>query len=119
MRSECLGLREQLGRLVAVSAMSKAWIKTASYEGECRREGMGVTFKWLVGVLLTLLFMGGGAWMTSLYAQVSNLQTTSVGHAERLAALESTVKSIDKHMGSMDRNVERILDQLERQASRR
>ena len=32
--------------------------------------GNNVTWKWLVGSLMSILILGGGAWMTTMYAEV-------------------------------------------------
>ena len=34
----------------------------------------GVTWKWLVGILVLVVLGGGGAWMTTMYAQVNKVQ---------------------------------------------
>ena len=81
---------------------------------EQRRNGSGtLTYRWLVGVLLSLTVMGGAGWMTSLHAQVITITQTMNQHGERLAVVETATRSIDRSLLDIKDVLHRLEDRVE------
>lgn len=79
-----------------------------------RRNGSGnLTYKWLVGVLLTLLVGGGMGWMSSLNAQVTTIANITSLQGERLSAVETMTKSIDKSLADIRDTLHRVEDRVQ------
>jgi len=66
--------------------MSQSYRDPATGERrDCRRRGNGVlTYQWLVPILLGILTLGGGGWISTIHAQVSS-------QSDRLARVETVV----------------------------
>ena len=64
---------------------------------------------WLLGLCMTIILAGGGAWLGMLQAKVSTLESIQLERGERVAKLEAT---LDAMKGSLER-IEHKLTQLE------
>lgn len=68
-------------------------------------ERNSVTWKWLAGILLTLLMMAGGAWMGTMNAQ---LQETKKEQAEDRKA----IGQVDKKVGIIEEQTKRTQEDV-------
>lgn len=59
-----------------------------------------LTWRWLGGVLLSVLILGGSAWMTTMYAEVSRVK-------EEAKADRVIVNQVDKKVGVIEERTRR------------
>ena len=81
-----------------------------------------LTWRWLGGILLTLVVMGGGAWMTTMYAEVGKVkeeqkqdrQTTQDVKAKVGVIEEQTKRTREdvKEIKETQKDTNRKLDEL-------
>ena len=64
-----------------------------------------VTWKWLVGILMSIVVMGGGAWMSSMYAQVGKVQ-------EEQKQDRQTVNDVRGKVGVIEEQTKRTQDDV-------
>lgn len=60
---------------------------------------------WLLGLCMTIILAGGGAWLGMLQAKVSSLESIQLERGERVAKLEAT-------LDAMKSSLERIENKL-------
>ena len=75
------------------------------------RSTNGVTWKWLVGVLLTLTLTASGWAWASLAERLSNLERAGNARAERLAVVESQTHLLEERLTRIEAKLDRILSQ--------
>jgi cytoskeletal protein RodZ len=69
-----------------------------------------VTWKWLVGILVLILMGGGGAWMTTMYAQVGKVQEEQKADRQTVNDVKSKVGIIEEQTKRTQKDVEEIKD---------
>jgi len=81
----------------------------------------GVTWKWVVGILVTILLLGGGAWATSIQAQVTDanrnageLKADIAVIKERMRAFEENQKEERDARKEADKKLDEIRDLLKK-----
>lgn len=60
---------------------------------------------WLLGLCMTIILAGGGAWLGMLQAKVTSLESIQLERGERVAKLEAT-------LDAMKSSLERIENKL-------
>ena len=60
----------------------------------------GVTWKWLVGILVLVVLGGGSAWMTTMYAEVGRVK-------EEQKADRQTINDVKTKIGVIDEQTKR------------
>ena len=71
----------------------------------------GVTWKWLVGILMTVLTPGGGAWMTTMYAEVGRIKDEQKQDRQTVNDVRSTVGVIQERTQRTEKDVQEIKEQ--------
>ena len=69
-----------------------------------------ITFTWLAGVLVTLLTLIGGAYLSGLRQDVAELQLTVRQKAEESAALRAEMNSVQTQLGRIEGKLDRLLE---------
>ena len=64
-----------------------------------------VTWKWLAGIAISILVMGGGAWMSTMYAQVGKVQ-------EEQKQDRQTVNDVRGKVGVIEEQTKRTQDDV-------
>ena len=59
-----------------------------------------VTWQWLAGTAISIVMLGGGAWMTTMYAEVNAVK-------QEQKADRKTVNDIEKKVGVIEEQVKR------------
>lgn len=77
-----------------------------------RSDGSALTYKWLVGILVTILLAGGAGWMTNISAQVTSITVTTTSHEARIASVETTAHSIERHLSDIRQTLHRMEDRV-------
>ena len=80
-----------------------------------------MTWKWVVGILVTILLLGGGAWATSIQAQVTDtnrnageLKADITVIKERMRAFEENQKEERDARKEADKKLDEIRDLLKK-----
>lgn len=69
-----------------------------------------VTFTWLAGVLVTLLTVIGGAYLSGLRSDVTELQQTVRLKAEESAATRAELNAVQAQLGRIENKLDRLLE---------
>ena len=69
-----------------------------------------VTWKWLVGTLMALVFLGGGTWMTTMYAQVNKVQEEQKQDRQTVNDVKTKVGVIEEQTKRTQEDVKEIKD---------
>lgn len=64
---------------------------------------------WLLGLCMTIILAGGGAWLGMLQAKITTLESIQLERGERVAKLEATLTAVQT---SLER-IEHKIDQME------
>jgi len=67
-----------------------------------------VTWKWLAGIAMTILILGGGAWMTTMYAQVNNVQEEQRQDRQTINDVKGKVGVIEERTRRTEEDVKDI-----------
>jgi len=68
-------------------------------------EPNNVSWKWLAGIAMTVLLMGGGTWMTTMYAEVGKVK-------EEQKQDRKAVEQIDKKVGVIEEQTKRTQEDV-------
>jgi len=68
-------------------------------------ERNNLTWKWLAGIAMTILIMGGGAWMTSMSGEVGKVK-------EEQKADRQTVNDVKSKVGVIEEQTKRTQDDV-------
>jgi hypothetical protein len=63
---------------------------------------------WLLGLCMTIILAGGGAWLGMLQAKVTTLESIQLERGERVAKLEATLSSLKDGLERIERQLERM-----------
>ena len=82
--------------------MTKQFLDPSTGERrECRRKGNeSLTYQWLVPILLGILMLGGGGWVSTIHAQVAS-------QSDRLARVETALLRLPV----IEQKLDRVLEQ--------
>ena len=69
-----------------------------------------VTWKWLVGTLMSLVLLGGGTWMTTMYAQVNKVQEEQKQDRQTVNDVKTKVGVIEEQTKRTQEDVKEIKD---------
>ena len=69
---------------------------------------------WIVGALFAIVLAGGSAWLTSIHASVSDIQTTVGQRSERLSVVEERQRSYDADLQEIRIELRTINGKLDR-----
>ena len=56
----------------------------------------GVTWKWMVGIMATIILGGGAGWMTTMWAEVSGVKEDQKHDRESINQIERKVDVIEE-----------------------
>ena len=73
-------------------------------------ESNSVTWKWLAGIALTVLLMGGGTWMTTMYAEVGKVKEEQKQDRKALDQVDKKVGVIEEQTKRTQEDVKDIKD---------
>jgi outer membrane murein-binding lipoprotein Lpp len=76
-----------------------------------KHEGIAVGWKWLAGILTSVLILGGGAWMTSVSTDGNELRVEVAQLKKDMGEKAADVKEIRK-------DIDAIKDSVKRQETR-
>lgn len=65
---------------------------------------------WLLGLCMTIILAGGGAWLGMLQAKITTLESIQLERGERVARLEATLTALQS---SLERIEHKIDNQME------
>lgn len=66
---------------------------------------------WLLGLCMTIILAGGGAWLGMIQAKITTLESIQLERGERVAKLEATLSALQS---SLER-IENKLDAIDRE----
>ena len=69
-----------------------------------------LTWKWLGGVLISVLILGGGAWMSTMYAQVNKVQEEQKQDRKAVGEIDKKVGVIEEQTKRTQEDVREIKD---------
>ncbi|MBI3937138.1 MAG: hypothetical protein HY323_09190 [Betaproteobacteria bacterium] len=72
--------------------------------------GNAVTWKWLAGIAMSVILAGGGAWMTTMYAQVNKVQEEQKQDRRTVGEVEKKVGIIEEQTKRTQEDVKEIKD---------
>ena len=72
--------------------------------------GNNVTWKWLVGILMAVVIAGGGAWMTTMYAEVGKVKEEQKADRQSVGAIDKKVGVIEEQTKRTQEDVREIKD---------
>ena len=67
-----------------------------------------VTWKWVAGIAMSVLVMGGGAWMSTMYAQVGKVQEEQKQDRQTVNDVRSKVGVIEEQTKRTQEDVKDI-----------
>jgi len=67
-----------------------------------------LTWRWLGGILLTLVVMGGGAWMTTMYAEVGKVKEEQKQDRQTTQDVKAKVGVIEEQTKRTQEDVKEI-----------
>ena len=67
-----------------------------------------LTWRWLGGILLTLIVMGGGAWMTTMYAEVGKVKEEQKQDRQTTQDVKAKVGVIEEQTKRTQEDVKEI-----------
>ena len=73
-------------------------------------EHNNVTWKWLVGILMSIVVMGGAAWMSTMYAQVGKVQEEQKQDRQTVNDVRGKVGIIEEQTKRTQEDVREIKD---------
>ena len=73
-------------------------------------EHNNVTWKWLAGIAISILVMGGGAWMSTMYAQVGKVQEEQKQDRQTVNDVRGKVGIIEEQTKRTQEDVREIKD---------
>ena len=73
-----------------------------------------VTWKWLVGILVLIVLGGGGAWMTTMYAEVGRVKEEQKIDRQTINDVKAKVGVIDEQTKRTQQDIEEIKKNQER-----
>ena len=68
----------------------------------------GVTWKWLVGILATMVISGSGTWMATMYAEVSKVKEDQKADRKAVSDIERKVSVIEEQTKRTQEDVKEI-----------
>lgn len=84
--------------------MTAKLITTSDYSGPDRRATNGaVTKNWLIGILTALVIGIGGAWLSSLQAQVYS-------HTQAIPALQKASEAVGARLDRIETKLDRLIE---------
>mgnify|MGYP001559044723 CR=1 FL=1 len=69
-----------------------------------------VTWKWLAGIAFTILLAGGGAWMSTMSAQVNKVQEDAKQDRKAVGDIDKKVGVIEEQTKRTQEDVKEIKD---------
>ena len=72
--------------------------------------GNNVTWKWLVSILIAVLIAGGGAWMTTMYAEVGKVKEEQKADRQTINDVKGKVGVIEEQTRRTEKDVQEIKD---------
>ena len=69
-----------------------------------------LTWKWLGGVLVSVVLLGGGAWMSTMYAQVNKVQEEQKQDRKAVGEIDKKVGVIEEQTKRTQEDVREIKD---------
>lgn len=73
-------------------------------------ERNNVTWKWLAGIAMMILLAGGGAWMSTMYAQVNKVQDEQKQDRKAVGDIDKKVGIIEEQTKRTQEDVKEIKD---------
>lgn len=67
---------------------------------------VSVTWQWLAGIAMSVVIIGGGAWMTTMYAEVNKVK-------EEQKTDRKTVGEIEKKVGIIEEQTKRTREDVQ------
>jgi hypothetical protein len=75
----------------------------------------GVTWKWLSATFATIVILGGGAWMTTMYAEVAGVKRDQKEDRASVQEIKSDVKVIIDRARRAEEDIKEIKEQQHEQ----
>ena len=72
--------------------------------------GNNVTWKWLVSILIAVLIAGGGAWMTTMYAEIGKVKDEQKADRQTINDVKGKVGVIEEQTKRTQEDVQEIKD---------
>ena len=96
--------------------MSKPWIVSKEYQGECRRNGNGAgKLVWTLAMSSCgVIFVGFMAWMTNMNGKISSLEAAATTQAittnGRMSVLETVVQTVDSRIARIETKIDQLIE---------
>ncbi len=74
-----------------------------------------ITWKWLVGVMVTMVLLGGSAWLTTMYAELGKVKEEQKIDRQTTNDVKAKVGIIEERTLRTQKDVEEIKQQQQEQ----
>lgn len=61
---------------------------------------------WLLGLCMTIILAGGGAWLGMLQAKITTLESIQLERGERVAKLEATLAAVQTSLERIEHKID-------------
>lgn len=69
-----------------------------------------ITWKWVVGLLSTLLLMAGGGWVAAINGQLQQTKQAQVEDRKAVSEVDKKVSVIEEHTRGIEKQIEEVKD---------
>ena len=76
---------------------------------------VSVTWQWLAGIVISILILGGSAWMTSMYAEVGKVKDEQKQDRAVTQDIKTKIGIIEERVRGTQENVQEIKESQKEQ----
>ena len=77
-----------------------------------------VTWRWLVGILMSVVMLGGGTWMTTMYAEVGRVKEEAKQDRAALNGVDKKVGVIEERTKRTEQDIQDVKEQQREQSKK-